>query len=738
MLKRMLRRIAAAGVLTAAAAIGAGGANAQNAPPPRLAWVVGESAYVGGTLPTSANDATLIAQTLAGEGFEVTESLDLDTPGLAAAYRDFVAKVRAAPPGAAVTVYLAGLGVTVGCDDYLLPIDAQIRSAADAPAISLSMKRVMNDLAQSNAQVRVVSLDGSRPIPPSVSSVAFPKGLIPLTPPPATAFALGAEIHDFESPPQSGDVNDVYAPALASALQQPYFDVDLTLRSARLAAHQAAGGAQTPWHAVGAKIPAFAYLPTATPDQAQQAAAAMPTNAGPLTGMSADAAYWAAIWRNDVGDYRAFLAAYSASAPPAGTARARALLALLSQSNPVCQAGPSQIIAPVPQPVYQGPPIYEGPICPGGFEPDFINGTDYCAPVQVGAPCPFGAEPAVVDGVAFCRIVSTCPPGRHPHWTGNGWACGEPCRWGEMGCPCPPGDPRCHRPPDCRPGMPDCAPIGCPPGLRFVDGSCRPFGCPPGESFRDGACRPGLPGFPVVPGGNTQTCPPGEIRVNNSPCAPVHLNPPPGPTGSACPPGEIRVNNGPCAPVHLNPPAGPNGSACPPGEIRVNNGPCAAPNHPLPPGGANPNGAPCVGGEARNASGVCMPTTVKLPSAPPVVIAPPPVVHAPPPPPPPVVHAPPPPPPVVHAPPPPPLPVVHAPPPPPPVVHAPPPPPPPVVHAPPPPPPVVHAPPPPPPPVVHAPPPPPPPHPAGPGPGGGPQPSHGGQPHCGQPNEPKC
>ena len=176
MSKKIMRRIAAAGLLSAAAALCAGSAAAQNAPPPRLAWVVGETAYVGDMLPTSANDAALIAKTLAADGFDVSEAHDLTTPSLAAAYQDFLVKVRAAPSGAAVTVYFAGLGVTVGCDDYLLPIDAQVRSVSDVPPISLSMKRVMNDLAQSNAQVRVVALDGSRPIPSSVSSVAFPRG----------------------------------------------------------------------------------------------------------------------------------------------------------------------------------------------------------------------------------------------------------------------------------------------------------------------------------------------------------------------------------------------------------------------------------------------------------------------------------------------------------------------------------------------------------------------------------
>ena len=199
----------------------------QNAQPAnRLALVIGEAGYVGVPLQTAANDAALVAKTLGGAGFDVSELHDLNTPDLASGYQAFLAKVQAAPPGAAVTVYLAGLAVNVGCDDYLLPVDAQIKAASDVPAISLSMTKVMSDLAQTSSQVRIVMLDGARPIPESVSAVTFPRGLIPLDPPGATTFGLSAEVHDFEAPPKPGDADDAYAVAFVGAAQQPFVDVE--------------------------------------------------------------------------------------------------------------------------------------------------------------------------------------------------------------------------------------------------------------------------------------------------------------------------------------------------------------------------------------------------------------------------------------------------------------------------------------------------------------------------------
>ena len=123
----MFTRILRIGATTIALAVAATGALAQNAPPPnRLALVVGEAAYNGDALPTAGADAALVAQALTGAGFDVTELHDLGTADLARQYQAFVAKVGAAQPGAAVTVYFGGLGVAVGCDDYLLPVDARV------------------------------------------------------------------------------------------------------------------------------------------------------------------------------------------------------------------------------------------------------------------------------------------------------------------------------------------------------------------------------------------------------------------------------------------------------------------------------------------------------------------------------------------------------------------------------------------------------------------------------------
>ena len=65
----------------------------------RIALVIGNAAYADGALPTTANDAGLIAEQLQAAGFDVSGARDLNGDALRGAFRDFVGKARQAGPG---------------------------------------------------------------------------------------------------------------------------------------------------------------------------------------------------------------------------------------------------------------------------------------------------------------------------------------------------------------------------------------------------------------------------------------------------------------------------------------------------------------------------------------------------------------------------------------------------------------------------------------------------------------
>ncbi len=588
---KTLRTLAAAGLALASSALLASTALAAD----RLALVIGEAGYAGDPLPTAAADAALVAKTLGAQGFDVTELHELGTADLAAGYQAFLAKARGGPT-TEITVYFAGLGVNVGCDDYFLPVDAHIAAEADVPQIALSMTQVMNDLAQTGSQVRVVLLDGARPIPPSVSDVTLPQGLIPLAPTPATSFGLSAEIHDYESPPKADDANDAYATGLTGALQQPFVDVDTMLRATRLSVHQATASGQTPWHTSATGTPPFAFPVGATADQIQAAAAGLPITPVSLSSLPADVAYWSAIWRNAAEDYKTYLDAFGTSAPQDQAERIRMLLALMSEPNPTC--GSAAPAAPTTAPAAEAAPVTViGDVyCPEGY-------AGFCQPPVgcIGLGCLPPPPPPCVPWHWGCFLPPPpsclpwhpgCPPPPPPNCLPWHPGCAVPplCLPWHPGCPipimCVPWHPGCPAPPSCLPWHPGCpAPPACVPwhpGCPFP--ACIPWhpGCPggPGPS-----CIPWHPGCPGGPGPSCIPWHPGCPGGPGPSCIPWHPGCPGGP-GPSCVPWHPGCPGGPgpsCTPWHPGCPGGPGGA-----------GPSCMPWHPGCPGGPGGPGPSCI------------------------------------------------------------------------------------------------------------------------------------------------
>src|SRR5687768_9518367 len=103
----------------------------------RIALVVGNAAYTAGALPTAANDAGLVAQTLQAAGFDVVGARDLDQEALRRAFRDFNDKAAASGPNTVALIYMSGYGLQLEGENYLVPIDARIARDADVPAEAL-------------------------------------------------------------------------------------------------------------------------------------------------------------------------------------------------------------------------------------------------------------------------------------------------------------------------------------------------------------------------------------------------------------------------------------------------------------------------------------------------------------------------------------------------------------------------------------------------------------------------
>lgn len=293
------RAIVFAGLALAAAIGNVSVASAQD----RLALVVGQGAYQGRPLPTTVNDAGLIAQTLTSAGFEVIQGRDLGANDLRSLVRDFLDKAQDLEPGSTVMVYLAGHGVQLEGDNYLLPVDARIERDVDVPIEGFRLSDLVRSLERSPAQVRVIVADMARDYPLGATGEPMARGLALMEPPAGFLMA-------FSSAPNMAAADGqgpygAYATALAEMIRQPGMPLDEVFDRTRLRTHEATNGLQIPWHSANLGNSSFAFF-----EQAEAATAPLVREVRRIEEVPAEEAYAIAVERDTIQDYQAFLRRY--------------------------------------------------------------------------------------------------------------------------------------------------------------------------------------------------------------------------------------------------------------------------------------------------------------------------------------------------------------------------------------------------------------------------------------------
>ena len=134
----------------------------------RVALVIGNSAYQhAGELANTRNDAVDMAAALRTHGFQVLDGIDLDKAALERRIRDFAAALVGADVG---VFFYAGHGLQISGTNYLVPIDAQLRTAS-----ALDFEMVRLDLVQRTmereAPTNILFLDACRdnPLAPNLA-----------------------------------------------------------------------------------------------------------------------------------------------------------------------------------------------------------------------------------------------------------------------------------------------------------------------------------------------------------------------------------------------------------------------------------------------------------------------------------------------------------------------------------------------------------------------------------------
>ncbi|MEZ2219458.1 caspase family protein [Rhizobium sp. RCC_161_2] len=296
-------------VLVLAGLAVAGPAEAQNAMEKRIALVIGNSAYKAGALPTPANDAGLIAQTLQAAGFDVIGARDLNQDGLRDALRDFLAKANASGPDTIAFVYLAGYGLQYQGDNYFVPVDAQIANATDVPVEAIRVSDFTRSLAAIRNRGSIVVLDAARANPFAQSNQPLAGGLALVEADANQLIAFNAAPGTV-APPEAGPYG-AYAHALAEMMRVGGLPLSDVFDRTRLRVSDLSKGAQISWDA--SKFGgAFTFLDRGPDAPAVQVSsynsATMRTKA--IRDFDERDAYFAALDRDTLAGYEDFLAAY--------------------------------------------------------------------------------------------------------------------------------------------------------------------------------------------------------------------------------------------------------------------------------------------------------------------------------------------------------------------------------------------------------------------------------------------
>jgi uncharacterized caspase-like protein len=272
----------------------------------RIALVIGNAAYRTRPLPTSANDAGLIAQTLQAAGFDVVGARDLDQESLRRALREFLDKASSAGPDTVAFLYLSGYGLQLEGENYFVPVDANIRGSADVPAEALRLSDYLRPLGSLKLKGSMVVLDAARANPFSMPGEALAGGLALIEPSPGMLIAFSAAPGTIAR--ERDGPYGAYAQALAEMMREGGLVPRGLFERVRLRVNDTTKGAQVPWSASKMETSFLFFEHSA--DAPAAASAEQTIVSRPLRELAASDAYPAAVERDTIDAYEEFLAAY--------------------------------------------------------------------------------------------------------------------------------------------------------------------------------------------------------------------------------------------------------------------------------------------------------------------------------------------------------------------------------------------------------------------------------------------
>ena len=211
-------------------------------PDRRIALVIGNGNYGKSPLPNPPNDAADMAATLKKMKFDVRRLIDVGQRPMEEAIREFGQQLRRGGIG---IFYYAGHAVQVSGENYLIPIDAEIRRESDIKYEAVNVGRVLDEMYETGGGLNIVILDACRDNPFARSFRSASRGLARMDAPKGTLIAYATAPGSVASDGQGR--NGVYTKNLVRFMQVPGLSIEKVFKQVRVQVVRETGGKQIPW-----------------------------------------------------------------------------------------------------------------------------------------------------------------------------------------------------------------------------------------------------------------------------------------------------------------------------------------------------------------------------------------------------------------------------------------------------------------------------------------------------------
>ena len=215
----------------------------------RYALVIGNSNYSKeiGVLKNPLNDATDVATELRRSNFEVQLVTNATYVQMREAMRKFQEKLTAGPRDQTVGLfYYAGHGVAYQDENYLVPIDADVKFEDDITRMCFPVQRmVLANMERTNSRMNIVILDACRNNPFPATTRDIGGGLAEMKKARGSFIAYATAPGSVAS--DGSGRNGLYTQELVKALRKPGLTIEQVFKEVRMNVMRLSGDKQYTW-----------------------------------------------------------------------------------------------------------------------------------------------------------------------------------------------------------------------------------------------------------------------------------------------------------------------------------------------------------------------------------------------------------------------------------------------------------------------------------------------------------